>query len=399
MGAVNFSIDPLFISMLKAALPLHTFVETGTYEGESVQRALSFFQQIYTVELSQEYYERAVQRFKGQEKVHVYHDDSAHFLEELRPLLEKTQVLFWLDAHWCAADESAGDNSQCPVLEELGAIARLGPQSAILIDDARLFLCPPPRPHEVCHWPSFDALVRKLFSLSRLHELMILNDVVMFFPSGIRPTVGKFAHENSIDWLSVLDKSRDYDSLEVQLHEKEKEIARLSVTAEKRALALTEKEKLISAIHQIAQDRARELTEKERTIADVHQVAEERAAQMSEKEEMIRTIDKMAHERAIGLSEKEGMIRLLKGVADDRATEIDKLLGIAEDRARVLQEKEKAIAAIHSIADERDRLLIEKETVIHLIHQELQTIKRHWAYRLVAKVKRLLETVKRILRI
>ncbi|MCI0418721.1 MAG: hypothetical protein L0312_05780, partial [Acidobacteria bacterium] len=47
-------------------------------------------------------------------------------------------------------------------------------------------------------------------------------------------TVQAYARENSIDWLTVLDKSRDYDQVvqenkekEAEIHEKEAEIHRL----------------------------------------------------------------------------------------------------------------------------------------------------------------------------
>ena len=36
MGAVHFSIDPRLLARLRDLLPLKVFVETGTYEGESV---------------------------------------------------------------------------------------------------------------------------------------------------------------------------------------------------------------------------------------------------------------------------------------------------------------------------------------------------------------------------
>ena len=46
--------------------------------------------------------------------------------------------------------------------------------------------------------------------------------------------------------------------------------------------------------------------------------------------------------------------------------------------------KDKEIANLLSIADERSR-------VIHLINEELETIKRHWSYRSLVKIKRILE--------
>src|SRR6516165_10667553 len=80
MGAITFSIDPDLVRCLKRALPLTTFVETGTFEGESTALALPFFDRIYTVEQSAEYYLQARQRFADQPSVSVHHDGSEHFL-------------------------------------------------------------------------------------------------------------------------------------------------------------------------------------------------------------------------------------------------------------------------------------------------------------------------------
>src|SRR2546425_12807921 len=155
MGAVSFSIDDSLLSMLQEVLHLRAFVETGTFEGESVQKALPFFEEIHSVDLSEIYFEKAVQRFEKEKNVHLYHDDSARFLKRIQHALKDKAVLYWLDAHWCYADETAGVTSQCPLLGELDAISTLGTESVLLIDDARLFLCPPPHPHEVKDWPSF----------------------------------------------------------------------------------------------------------------------------------------------------------------------------------------------------------------------------------------------------
>ncbi len=219
MGAVYFSIDTQLIRYLKQLLPLSIFVETGTFEGESVAKARPFFEKLYTVELSDEYYAKAAARFKGYSDIYVHQGDSVQFLQKLRPELKDKSVIYWLDAHWCIAEGTAGDKSQCPLLQELEAIDNLNSQSIVLIDDARYFLCPPPVPHEISQWPNFDAVVNKLRSLSSTHELIVINDTFIFFPSQIRGSMRKYAYEYSIDWLSVLNKSRNHDLLTAKVDE------------------------------------------------------------------------------------------------------------------------------------------------------------------------------------
>lgn len=241
MGAVHFSVDTQLIKELKRHLPLEVLVETGTFEGDTVAQLRQLFETLYTVELSEKYFEISRQRFLHDPAVCVSRGHSPDWLKQLVPRLKDQAVLYWLDAHWCVAQQTAGDVSQCPLMEELRAIRSLNAKSVLMIDDARLFLCPPPHPHESSHWPSFDELVRELRGLSQIHEMMVLNDVFLCYPKAVVNTVQAYARENSIDWLTVLDKSRDYDQVvqenkekegeihekEAEIHEKEAEIHRL----------------------------------------------------------------------------------------------------------------------------------------------------------------------------
>ena len=59
MGAVNFSLSPDLVQALTEALPLEVLVETGTFEGETIAGVLSRFHEIYSVELSSHYFEKA----------------------------------------------------------------------------------------------------------------------------------------------------------------------------------------------------------------------------------------------------------------------------------------------------------------------------------------------------
>src|SRR5207247_7033681 len=121
---------------------------------------------IYSSELSEKYFRKASKRFEGADSVYLFHEESAKFLKDLRPALKDSSVLYWLDAHWCAEDETEGNQWQCPLLDELNEISTLNSRSVLLIDDARLFLSPPSLPHDMSQWPSFDSIVRKLLGLS-----------------------------------------------------------------------------------------------------------------------------------------------------------------------------------------------------------------------------------------
>ena len=368
MGAVNFSIDDSLLSMMREVLHLYAFVETGTFEGESVQRALPFFEEIHSVELSEIYFKKAVQRFEKEKNVHLYHDDSVRFLKQVQQALKDKAVLYWLDAHWCSADETAGGTSQCPVLEELDAISRLGAESVILIDDARLFLCPPPPPHTVEDWPRFDALVRKLFLMSSVHELMVVNDVLICFPRSIREHVEKYAREHSIDWLSVLDKSRDYDTFRIELGEKEEEINRLAAAARERERALTEKENEIGTLAQAIREQNEVLLEREALLkTNAQQVAE---AMKGQQKGPGRASVIQEMERALKAKEKE--IRTISEARrrqDAVLLERDQLLKQME---KSLKEKEKEIGTISEARRKQDAVLVERDQLLKEISRQAE---------------------------
>ncbi len=215
MGAIHFSIDTGLVDTLKKNLPLKIFVETGTFEGASLRAVEAQFKKLYSIELSEDYFKRAKERFQHNARVEIIHGNSATVLKLLEPDLQGKSVLFWLDAHWCVADEgTAGEKSQCPLLQEIEAIGTLGENSALLIDDARLFLATPPAPHEASDWPDCDTIVRQLFSLSPNHTLMVLNDTFVFVPRRILPSVQVYARNHSYDLLKELNRSRQFDEIE-----------------------------------------------------------------------------------------------------------------------------------------------------------------------------------------
>jgi hypothetical protein len=227
MGAVTFSLDPALLDCLRAALRAEVFVETGTFEGATAAMAAASFPEVHSVELSEEYFRRARERLSGLPGVQLHHGPSARVLRDLRPRLQNRRAIYWLDAHWCEAGATAGAESQCPLLDELTAVARLNEDSAVLIDDARLFLCPPAGAHRAEQWPSLDGLVRRLLGLGVDHELMILNDVICLYPRRAADAMRALAPAHAFDWLRAADKSRDYDKVSAQLAEKESLIARL----------------------------------------------------------------------------------------------------------------------------------------------------------------------------
>jgi hypothetical protein len=257
MGAVDFSIDIRLVERLQQALSLAVFVETGTFEGEAIARVRERFDEIHSIELSGHYYAQAAERFRDDSQVRLHHGDSSQVLALLKPTLENESVLYWLDAHWCVADESAGEQSQCPLLDELAAIGRLNSSSVVLIDDARLFLATPSHPHEASDWPRFHEVIERLFLLSSSHEIMVVNDMIVFFPAAALPAVSEFARLHGLDWLAELHQRRalegERDTLADAAAERLEEIHSLTRTAQERADIIDQLRRALQECEQRAQ--------------------------------------------------------------------------------------------------------------------------------------------------
>ena len=208
MGAISFSIDEKLLQFFRQKLQVTTFVETGTYQGDSLNMAAEVFSECHSIELSQELYEGVKQRFVGRTNIKLHQGESSAILSANSKQFAECPVVFWLDAHWCVGENTKGEDSQSPLRAELRAIRSLHSRSVVLIDDARLYLCPPPAPHRFTDWPDFHDIVVLLQSLSQHHRLMILNDVIIFYPESIKVEMALFARQQGVDWLVLANNAR-----------------------------------------------------------------------------------------------------------------------------------------------------------------------------------------------
>ena len=118
-----------------------TFVETGTYRGDTVWLALECdkFDAIYSIELNKDLYEAADKLFSHKPEVKIFHGDSVDVIEEILFDIVPGTCTFWLDAH-ASGPLSGGKSGGSPLLEELELIRASGiTDHTIFIDDRRLF--------------------------------------------------------------------------------------------------------------------------------------------------------------------------------------------------------------------------------------------------------------------
>src|SRR4051794_12950820 len=122
MGAVDFSLDPALVEALQSVLHCEIFVETGTFEGDTIERVRGEFSEIHSLEVSESLRERAAVRFDDDPSVHLHLGDSRDVLLSLKEILKGKRVMYWLDAHWCVGDDVGTGGVECPLLGELDAI-------------------------------------------------------------------------------------------------------------------------------------------------------------------------------------------------------------------------------------------------------------------------------------
>lgn len=126
-----------------------TFIETGTYLGDSLDYASKFnFKTLYSIELLDEYYQKSLERFNHNEKIFLIKNNSVDGLISLLPKLSDCKCLFWLDAHLPDFyDVNYGNNYTenekifVPLEQELSSLKKFKniENDVIIIDDLRIY--------------------------------------------------------------------------------------------------------------------------------------------------------------------------------------------------------------------------------------------------------------------
>lgn len=115
------------------------FIETGTYMGEMVEVLKNYFEKVYSIELNEDLYWKAIEKFAKDSNVLIMQGDSGAILSTLLDNIAEP-VLFWLDGHYSGGITSKG-NLNTPIKNELEAIFKHANKNhVVLIDDARLFV-------------------------------------------------------------------------------------------------------------------------------------------------------------------------------------------------------------------------------------------------------------------
>ena len=153
---------------------LRTFVETGTYRGDTIEAVRGSFDRIYSIELEAELHALARARFAGAPHVTILHGDSAEALPALLPRLT-APTLFWLDGHYSGPGTAKG-RRETPIVEETRAVlAHPVAGHVVLVDDARAFGTWP-------DYPTLEEFRRLVAAANEGLVFAIADDVIRIHP-------------------------------------------------------------------------------------------------------------------------------------------------------------------------------------------------------------------------
>jgi hypothetical protein len=175
MGLVNFGAPDREIHFIKSAMNLDVFVEGGTFKGGTAQKLSNLFSSVFTIEKSDIMFDVAKKNIGHIKNINMLKGDTRKHLDEI--LSTNDNILFWLDAHWSGGD-TYGEEDECPLIEELQIIFRHSKNHVILIDDARLFLAPPPLPHKHRNWPSLKEIIN---TVPGDRQITVFDDVIYIY--------------------------------------------------------------------------------------------------------------------------------------------------------------------------------------------------------------------------
>jgi hypothetical protein len=192
MGAVTFGIPKKLVLLLKEHFSVDIFVETGTFKGETTIWASGAFKEVYTIENSRELFDSTSRSLLKYSNIHPLYGNSALQLNKVVPEI-KQPALFWLDAHWCGGN-TYGNEDPCPLLDEIRIIKQSGYNHIIMIDDARFFLKPPPRPQNSDLWPGLKEILGSL-NRDENYFTFVSEDVMVALPESGRKALQSYFDE------------------------------------------------------------------------------------------------------------------------------------------------------------------------------------------------------------
>jgi len=149
---------------------IKSFIESGTYMGDTVEDCKRIFKKIASIELDPSLYQGAKKRFENDNHITIYKGDSGEIIGLIMKEVSEP-CLFWLDGHYSEGITAKG-NLNTPILDELTHILHHRIKThVILIDDARCF-------NGLDDYPSIDTLREIVKKVDNNLRFEIADDII-----------------------------------------------------------------------------------------------------------------------------------------------------------------------------------------------------------------------------
>lgn len=210
----GWSLRKDFLQQLIQLFGSDVFIESGTSYGGTTKIAKELFKEVHTIELEDQFYQKAATNFSNDRNVHVYHGDSGKLLPTIIKNLKNRSIIFWLDGHFSGGSTAKGE-SNTPIMAELKAIKETGIiNSIILIDDICCFHPDNKEIIEVAQgYPTMDEIRTALLEINAGYEIILYGDIAIAYPASyqisVSPliramTVSRFFTETTMAYQDVL---------------------------------------------------------------------------------------------------------------------------------------------------------------------------------------------------
>ena len=181
--------------LLRNERNVSVFVEGGTHLGNTSYWASQHFQAVHTVEAEKTFFDAFELLPDKPANVRFYFGTTSQRLPEILKSVPSSAI-YWLDSHW-SAGASFGEGDECPLLQEIELIYHSASDPFIFIDDARLFLSPPPPPHDVNQWPGIRETLAALSAGERDPYVVIVHDTIISVPRSAEKIVQNWCRDTS----------------------------------------------------------------------------------------------------------------------------------------------------------------------------------------------------------
>ena len=386
--------------------PNKYFIETGTYLGEGIEKAIiaNCFKEIYSIEIDTLRHISVKEQYTYYENISIIRGDSSKVLPALLKQINEP-CTFWLDAHYMGDDAEYG-KKWCPLLEELMAIKNHHIKThTILIDDYRCMdnMHFDKERNIPVGFPGKKRLMQILYSINPQYNIRFLdgsveNDVVLarietieicqgivynlinkvmedypldkfidkIISESLYEVTQEIEDENKLTEieereLELLDKETDFDIRNEELELKEARFAERDQELNQREKNVVSKEEYV----RLMEAKVNRIDERETRLKEQQEELLTKEENLIKLEQKFKNFDNNKNNKFGDLNRKEKRLIKMEAKAKVRASTLDELENELNQREQELFMREENVVEKERRMREWEETLTKKEEVIN----------------------------------